>query len=110
MTWHRGTIRHGHRGSSGGRHSIRFRVAAEDVEPSATGVGAGYQQGAVLVQVAVRHPGRNHDDVAGCQLDLRTGRAAEADHHLACGDAQHLVRDAIEMVEAVDAELSCIEI
>jgi len=103
MAWHRVTIRYCHRGSPTGRRLKRVRVAAKCVEACATGVGADHQQGAVLAQVAVRYPGRDDDNVAGCELDFLAGRATEADYHAAGSDAQDLMRDAMEMVERVDA-------
>ena len=78
-------------------------VAAADIAVHAARVGADHQQIGALAHVPVRDPGRDHDDVPGLHRDLPAGRPAERDPHLAGGDAQHLVGDAVEMVVAEDA-------
>jgi hypothetical protein len=51
----------------------------------------------------VRDPGRNHDDIAGVQLDAGAVLAAEPHARRAAGNAQHLVRGAVVMMMAVNA-------
>ena len=67
------------------------------------GIRAGHQQVRALAPVAMRDPGRDHDDIPGPHRHFPAQRAAERDPHGAGGDAKHLVRRAVEMVEAEDA-------
>src|SRR5438445_7905286 len=51
----------------------------------------------------VRDPGRDHDDVAGAQLDGLPALAAEPDPGAARGDPEHFMRGAVVVVMRVDA-------
>ena len=62
-------------------------------------IGPHDQQIARLPLVAVRHPGRHHHHIPGPHRQHFSARATEQHGRLAPGDAQDLMRGAVEMVE-----------
>src|SRR3954454_5742201 len=79
------------------------RIAPTNVVIGPAGVGANHQKLPTLAHVAVPYPGRDHDHIAGPHRHLSASWTAEYHAHLARSDAQHLMRDTVEVVIGEDA-------
>jgi hypothetical protein len=73
--------------------------AAQQVPGRARRIAADHDQVAAIAEPLVAGARRQHDDVAGLQIEVLAPLAAEPHAHLPVCDAEHLVRGRMIMVE-----------